>query len=105
MARRDSDDSHWDSEFRRARDCQREPTRRYERRARAPLNASGTLRSLFAKHGEPVTPASTKPLASIISAIADRCYACDARAIGTRDRRPEGGQLERACARHADGGR
>jgi hypothetical protein len=33
------------------------------------------------------------------------CYACDARGalvVGVRDRRPEGGQLEPACARHAD---
>ena len=30
------------------------------------------------------------------------CYACDARAVGLRDRRPEGGALETACARHAD---
>lgn len=35
---------------------------------------------------------------------AHRCYACDARAIGTRDRRPEGGELEQACARHMDAG-
>lgn len=32
----------------------------------------------------------------------DRCYACDARAVGTRDRRAEGGRVERACARHTD---
>jgi hypothetical protein len=32
----------------------------------------------------------------------DVCYACDARAIGTRDRRPEGGLVEKACVRHAD---
>lgn len=32
----------------------------------------------------------------------DRCYACDAPAVGFRDRRPEGGQLERACVRHAE---
>jgi hypothetical protein len=31
-----------------------------------------------------------------------RCYACDAKATGLRDRRPEGGELETACARHAD---
>lgn len=30
-----------------------------------------------------------------------RCYA-DARAIGARDRRPEGGKVEQACARHAE---
>lgn len=35
-------------------------------------------------------------------APSDRCYACDARAIGTRDRRAEGGLVEQACARHAD---
>lgn len=32
------------------------------------------------------------------------CYACDREATGLRDRRPEGGQLERACERHADPG-
>jgi hypothetical protein len=35
---------------------------------------------------------------------AKRCYACDAPAIGTRDRRPEGGELEQACVRHTDAG-
>lgn len=30
------------------------------------------------------------------------CYACDAPACGVRDRRPEGGMVEAACARHAD---
>lgn len=30
------------------------------------------------------------------------CYACDAPAIGVRDRRPEGGEVEAGCARHAD---
>ena len=30
------------------------------------------------------------------------CYACDATPVGTRDRRPEGGGIEAACARHAD---
>lgn len=30
------------------------------------------------------------------------CYACDAEASGIRDRRPEGGIIEVACARHAD---
>jgi hypothetical protein len=31
-----------------------------------------------------------------------RCYACGAKASGLRDRRPEGGSLETACARHHD---
>ncbi len=32
-----------------------------------------------------------------------KCYACDSKsAVGVRDRRPEGGMLEAACARHAD---
>ena len=31
-----------------------------------------------------------------------RCYACDAKAVGLRDRRPEGGMMETACKRHAD---
>jgi hypothetical protein len=31
-----------------------------------------------------------------------RCYACDAKATGLRDRRPAGGELETACPRHAD---
>lgn len=30
------------------------------------------------------------------------CYACDARSVGLRDLRPEGGDLEVACRRHAD---
>lgn len=30
------------------------------------------------------------------------CYACDAKAVGLRDRRPEGGELENACTRHRD---
>lgn len=30
------------------------------------------------------------------------CYACDSKATGLRDRRPEGGLLETACKRHAD---
>lgn len=30
------------------------------------------------------------------------CYACQAKVAGLRDRRPEGGDLECACARHAD---
>ena len=32
----------------------------------------------------------------------ERCYACDSKAIGVRDRRPEGGLVEAACKRHAD---
>ena len=31
-----------------------------------------------------------------------QCYACDARSVGVRDQRPEGGMLEQACGRHAD---
>jgi len=31
-----------------------------------------------------------------------RCYACDGKACGVRDRRHEGGMVEAACARHAD---
>lgn len=32
-----------------------------------------------------------------------KCYACDSgEAVGVRDRRPEGGMIEAACARHAD---
>jgi len=31
----------------------------------------------------------------------DKCYACDARAIGVRDQRPEG-VVEAACYRHLD---
>lgn len=30
------------------------------------------------------------------------CYTCQAAAVGLRDRRPEGGELSPACARHAD---
>jgi hypothetical protein len=33
---------------------------------------------------------------------APRCYACEGAVVGKRDRRPEGGELEHACARHAD---
>jgi hypothetical protein len=32
----------------------------------------------------------------------DSCYACDAKPIGFRDRRPEGSTLALACRRHAD---
>ena len=32
------------------------------------------------------------------------CYACDAKATGLRDRRPEGGEVEPACPRHAEPG-
>lgn len=31
-----------------------------------------------------------------------KCYACSGRTVGVRDRRPEGGEVEPACARHAD---
>lgn len=31
-----------------------------------------------------------------------RCYACDCSAVGFRDRRPEGKDLEPACERHAE---
>lgn len=31
-----------------------------------------------------------------------KCHACDAEAVGVRDRRSEGGMVEAACARHAD---
>lgn len=34
--------------------------------------------------------------------VIGRCYACDAKVVGVRDRRPEGGEVEMACARHAD---
>lgn len=34
-----------------------------------------------------------------------KCYACDEYAVGARDRRPEGGRLELACARHSEGAR
>lgn len=30
------------------------------------------------------------------------CYACEAPAVGVRDRRPEGGKVELACTRHAE---
>jgi len=32
----------------------------------------------------------------------EKCYACDEVPIGYRDRRPEGGDMEIACERHAD---
>lgn len=32
----------------------------------------------------------------------EKCYACSAKPVGLRDRRPEGGFLEIACERHAD---
>lgn len=38
------------------------------------------------------------------AAARPRCYACDEFAVGARDRRPEGGKLELACARHCEGG-
>jgi hypothetical protein len=34
--------------------------------------------------------------------IGGKCYACDAAAVGARDCRPEGGDVEPACARHAE---
>lgn len=34
--------------------------------------------------------------------VRGKCYACDADAVGLRDRRPEGHAMEKACARHAD---
>lgn len=30
------------------------------------------------------------------------CYACSSRAVGFRDMRPEGRDIEPACSRHAD---
>lgn len=36
--------------------------------------------------------------------VSPECYACDAAACGTRDRRPEGGEVETACARHREPG-
>ena len=41
-------------------------------------------------------------LVPITFTIRGRCYACDGAAVGIRDRRPEGGDVEKACARHAD---
>lgn len=32
----------------------------------------------------------------------EKCYACEATPVGIRDRRPEGGDIEVACERHAD---
>lgn len=34
--------------------------------------------------------------------VGGKCYACDAKAVGLRDCRPEGGELEKACERHAE---
>jgi hypothetical protein len=31
-----------------------------------------------------------------------KCYACGLEATGLRDRRPEGGEVEPACLRHAE---
>jgi len=45
-------------------------------------------------------PASTR--VDVSRELPGRCYACDANAVGIRDRRPEGGDVEAACARHAD---
>ena len=63
---------------------------------REPRRARQTSLPPFASH------ASFQGAAAPKSLDATRCYACDARAIGTRDRRAEGGRLERACVRHAD---
>lgn len=40
--------------------------------------------------------------AELRAAVLRRCYACDAAAAGWRDRRREGGRLERACTRHRE---
>lgn len=98
MASGGSDDSHWDLDRSYDRDLQREPVR-CTRRAPVQLSMHGTLKEYFT--GREPRGSST----AVIDQVGDRCYACDARAVGTRDRRPEGGQLERACARHADGAR
>lgn len=31
-----------------------------------------------------------------------QCYCCDAKVVGLRDQRPEGGMVEPACGRHMD---
>lgn len=115
-----SDDSHWDSDRKRERDDLREPRRHRERRAPVQLSMHGTVKQIFAgarcaRCGEllPAGHAGTlcpffclsKVIGRTKESDLDRCYACDARASGTRDRRPEGGKLEQACARHADGPR
>lgn len=87
MARGGSDDSHWDFERRAERDVAREPLGRFNRKP-VQLSMHGTVKQMFVGRTR--------------EADLDRCYACDARAVGTRDRRLEGGRVERACARHAD---
>ena len=45
---------------------------------------------------------NTSPKTKALPFRTRRCYACDAPACGVRDRRPESGVVEPACARHAD---
>ncbi|MFA5053242.1 MAG: hypothetical protein WC565_04250 [Parcubacteria group bacterium] len=44
----------------------------------------------------------TKPKPPALPFHGGKCYACERPAVGLRDRRPEGGELEPACRRHAD---
>jgi len=49
-----------------------------------------------------VAVVAVSPKGKLVELLEPVCYACDAVPAGTRDRRPEGGRLEVACARHAE---
>lgn len=77
-----------ETERRLARDLEREPGLRHRR-----PRVTGQLALEVVAGG---FRASTEPLPG-------RCFACEGRAIGTRDLRLKGGRLEAACVLHADG--
>jgi len=53
--------------------------------------------------GRPVFAAHQASVRKRLPFSTRKCYACDSgEAVGVRDRRPEGGMIEAACARHAD---
>jgi len=74
---------------------------------RAPLDAQciHCQAPLVARDGkwQSTRPAAARPVSTPSTPyFTSSCYACDAPACGVRDRRPEGGMVEAACARHAD---
>jgi len=50
------------------------------------------------------TPAKKMTAQAVKTHALTFCYACGACATGLRDRRPEGGEIEMACPRHAEPG-
>jgi hypothetical protein len=49
-----------------------------------------------------VSATKSRVIVRTTKTVSGACYCCDGRAVGIRDRRPEGGDIERACARHED---